>query len=165
MRHSPRLNKYERREMHAEKLKHDMAGSGRYIYENNTDGDLKLPKTTAAGIRSVGPRRRFEGDSYFMKWVGSPMNLLKYIETIVPKDSIVTPKPETQILSEENIMENEKQLILDQPDTITKAGKIERVVVTPDAKPLNDGVHPVAKTGNEVLLTEDPLDGVEIILG
>ena len=100
-----------------------------------------------------------------MKWVGSPMNLLKYIETIVPKDSIVTPKPETQILSEENIMENEKQLILDQPDTITKAGKIERVVVTPDAKPLNDGVHPVAKTGNEVLLTEDPLDGVEIILG
>ena len=48
MRVSPRLNRYEKREMQAEKLKNDMAGSGIYVYENNTDADLKLPKPTAS---------------------------------------------------------------------------------------------------------------------
>ena len=164
MRISPRLNRYEKREMQAEKLKNDMAGSGIYVYENNTDADLKLPKPTASGIRTVGPRKRFQGDSYFMSWVGNPMNLLKFIETIVPKMTLEEKKAHEKLL-EENALNTQKQLILDQPDTVTTAGKIERVVVTPDETPLNDTTNPVVKKTNDVLLTEDPLDGVQIILG
>ena len=165
MRVSPRLNRYERREMQAEKLKQDMGGSGVYIYENNTDGDLKLPKPTESGIRTVGPRKRFQGDSYFMSWVGHPMNLLKYIETVVPKMTPEEKKAHEKLLEENALNTQQKQLILDQPDTITTAGKIERVVVSPDAKPLNDTTNPVVKQITDVLLNEDPLDGVEIILG
>ena len=71
-----------------------MSGTGIYVYENNTDGDLRLPKATASGIKMVGPRKRFQGDSYFMSWVGSPMNLLKLVEVIVQKDNIYAKKAE-----------------------------------------------------------------------
>lgn len=161
MRISPRLNKYERREMHAEKLKNNMAGTGVYVYENNTDGDLKLPKPTDSGIKMVGPRRQFQGDSYYMQWVGSPMNLLKLVKEVVPKMSFqeIQDNNEKQRLLGESTM-NEKQLILDQPDCVTNNGTIERVVVDPAQAQINDNT----KQPTEVLLTEDPLDGVEIIL-
>jgi hypothetical protein len=164
MRLSPRLNRYERREMHAEKLKNNMSGTGIYVYENNTDGDLRLPKATASGIKMVGPRKRFQGDSYFMSWVGSPMNLLKLVEVIVQKDNIYAKKAEPESL-QENVMTNENQLLLDQPDTITNQGKIERVVVEPSLTPINDNTEQKGHPATEVLLTEDPVDGVTIILG
>lgn len=163
MRKGPKLTKYERREVNAEKLKNNMGGSGIYVYENNTDGDLKLPKPTASGIRMIGPRKRFQGDSYFMSWVGNPMNLLRLVEVVQPKTS-----NEQQVVQTicEDVMTNEKKLILDQPDTITSAGKVERVVVPQDQRPLNDSTNPTGQQKKaEVLLTEDPLDGVEIILG
>jgi hypothetical protein len=165
MRLSPRLNRYERREMHAEKLKNNMSGTGIYVYENNSDGDLRLPKATASGIKTVGPRKRFQGDSYFMNWVGSPMNLLKLVEVIVPKDNIYAKKVEPEESLQENTMTNENQLLLDQPDTITNQGKVERVVVKPTLQPINDNAQPKEHPATEVLLTEDPVDGVTIILG
>lgn len=143
--------------MHQDKLKNDMGGTGLMIFENNTDGDLKLPKATDSGIRTVGPRKRFQGDSYFLKWVGSPLNLLKLVEVVVPQMTF-------QQIQEQN-MANEK-LLLDQPDTITHQGKIEHVVAQPGqpAQPINDTTDPTLKRP-DILLTEDPLDGVEIILG
>ena len=168
MRKGPKLNKYQRREVNAEKLKNDLAGTGVYIYENNTDGDLKLPKPTDSGIRMIGPRKRFQGDSYFMNWVGSPMNLLRLVEVVVPKmtfQELQAHKLKQEGLLNEETMDNQK-LLLDQPDTVTTNGKIERVVVQPNQIPLNDVTDPAApKSKPEVLLTEDPLDGMEIILG
>jgi len=159
MKYSHRMNRHERREMQATRLATSLSGSGIYIYENNTDGDLKLPKATASGVRVIGPRKRFQGDSYFMKWVGHPMNLLRFIEEIVPKGV-----PANQQKLEENSMPTEK-LILDQPDTVTTKGKIEHVVETgPVTMPINDSVAP-AHPIPDVLLTENPLDGVEIIKG
>lgn len=162
MRKGPKLTKYEKREVNAEKLKNNMGGSGIYIYENNTDGDLKLPKATDSGIRMIGPRKRFQGDSYFMSWVGNPMNLLRLVEVVKPK---TIPTQQTQDIINEDVMSSEKKLILDQPDTITSSGKIERVVVSPEQQPLNDATNPTPQKKQEVLLTEDPLDGVEIIYG
>jgi hypothetical protein len=159
MKYAPRLNRYERRQVHEEKLKHDMGGTGVYVYENNTDGDLKLPKPTDSGIRMVGPRKRFQGDSYYMKWVGSPMNLLRFVEEISPKITNQNLQPQTM---EENVSQ-EKKLLLDQPDTITHNGKVETIIVNQESRPLNDNTYPTKKR-SEVLLTEDPLDGVEIIL-
>jgi hypothetical protein len=162
MRKGPKLNRYQRREVNAEKLKNNMGGTGVYIYENNTDGDLKLPKPTDSGLRMIGPRKRFQGDSYFMTWVGSPMNLLRLVEEVVPKKTYQEIQQEKQeLLNEVNM--NDK-LILDQPDTITNNGKIERVVAQPNQIPLNDVTDPEQKKP-DVLLTEGPLDGIEIILG
>ena len=157
MRYSPKLNRMERRQANREKLANRLSGSGVYIYENNTAGDLKLPKPTASGIRVVGPKKRFEGDSYYMQLVGPPMNLLRIIEVISPENKAEPIK--------ENAMSGDK-LILDQPDTITSRGKIEHVVDDnlPKAQPLNDNTNAAQPTA-EVLLNEHPLTGLEIIKG
>jgi hypothetical protein len=160
MKYTGKMNRYERRIMNQEKLKNNMSGKGVYLYENNTNGELRLPKPTESGLTTVGPGKRFQGDSYFMKWVGHPNNFLKFIEEIIPQN----PKQETTCVLEESNMNNENKLLLDQPDCVTTEGKIERVVTEPKQKPMNDNVQPTPKNP-EVLLTEDPLDGVEIILG
>lgn len=157
MKYTSRMNRHERREVQAAKLATSMGGSGLYIFENNTDGDLKLPKATASGLRMIGPRKRFQGDSYFMKLVGPPMNLLRFIEELIPKGT-----PQSQL--KESTMPTEK-LILDQPDTVTTKGKIEHVVETgPTTMPINDATAPTQPIP-DVLLNENPLDGVEIIKG
>ncbi len=159
MRLHKRFTKYEKKEHREANLKINMAGTGVYIFENNTDGDLSLPKPTASGQKKVGPRQRFQGDSYYLQWVKPPLNLLKFIEAV----TIVDPKQlaHTQTITEATV--SDKKLILDQPDTIGHAGKVEHVV---DDKPrkLHDANDP-ALAKDERLLTEDPLDGVEIILG
>jgi len=157
MKYTSRMNRHERREMHAVQLANNMGGTGLYIFENNTDGDLKLPKATASGVRMIGPRKRFQGDSYFMKLVGHPMNLLRFIEEIVPKGA-----PQSQL--KESTMQADK-LILDQPDTVTTKGKIEHVVETGSTTmPINDATTST-QPFHDVLLNENPLDGVEIIKG
>lgn len=104
----------------------------------------------------IGPRKRFQGDSYYMKWVGSPMNLLRLIEEVVPQNALNENKENSMI---------ENKLILDQPDTVTSKGKVEHVVN--DSIPvqaINDSNDSDAKK-TEILLNESPIDGLEIILG
>ncbi len=148
-----KITRQEKKEIQKNKFLNNMSGTGIYIYENNTDGDLNLPKPTASGTSTIGPRKRFQGDSYYMSWVGSPMNLLRLIEEVVPKNE-----------NKENSM-NENKLILDQPDTVTVRGKVEHVVSneTP-VQNLNDTTDPTEKK-SEILLNESPIEGLEIILG
>lgn len=159
MKYTAKMNRHERRIAQQEKMESNLKGSGLYIFENNTDGDLKLPKPTATGIRVVGPRKRFEGDSYFMQLVGPPMNLLRLVEVVQPKQTTAEIAEQIQ---KETTMAGEK-LILDQPDTITTRGKIEHVVDdTVPKQPLNDSTN---QTSSDVLLNEQPLAGLEIIKG
>ncbi len=132
----------------------DMSGSGVFVYENNTDADLNLPKPTSTGTRTIGPRKRFQGDSYYLTWVGSPMNLLRFIEEIVPKDNPLKTLNE----SETNKM-NDNKLILDQPEIVTSQGQVEHVVV--NESPDQDS----SEKKTEILLNESPIEGLEIILG
>lgn len=155
MRYAPRMNRYERKAYHATKMEQATHGTGKFVYENNTDADLTLPKPTSHGIRVVGPRKRFEGDSYYLKLVGSPMNLLRLIEEIKTEEK-------TEKASEDSKMPDNK-LILDQPDTITQQGTIEHVVNNQQPiKPLNDST---CNKNSDVLILENPLDGVAIIKG
>lgn len=151
-----RFTRQEKKEIQRTKLENNMSGTGIYIYENNTDGDLNLPKPTISGSRTIGPRKRFQGDSYYMKWVGSPMNLLRLIEEVVPQTKTLNENKENSM--------NEKKLILDQPDTVTSKGKVEHVVSedTP-VQSLNDSTNSDKKP--DVLLNESPIEGLEIILG
>ncbi len=156
MKYGAKMNRYEKKQYQQAKYAQDMAGTGLFVFENNTDADLTLPRPTATGLRMIGPRKRFQGDSYYLKLVGSPMNLLRLIEELKPKDGPAT------VLSEEKNM-NDK-LILDQPDQITTSGKVEHFVDNKvPSKPLNDANQ--NRQMPEILINENPLDGVEIIKG
>lgn len=126
-------------------LEINLRGTGLYIYENNTDGFLSLPKPAKNNIKVVPPRGRFEGDSYFMQLVKPPNNLLRFIEEI----------------KQENPMSQQK-LILDQPDQVTAKGTVEHVLDNNvPVQNINDSVDNKQKP--DVLLNEGPIDGVEII--
>lgn len=45
-----KFTRQEKKEIQKSKLLNNMTGSGIYIYENNTDGDLNLPKPTSSGV-------------------------------------------------------------------------------------------------------------------
>lgn len=129
------------------------AGKGYFLYENNTSGTLMLPKATSSGVRSVEAVNpnvpgsgRFQGDDYYMDMVRS--NMLRLIKTLR------TPNQE-ELMQEQN-----EKLILDQPDQITEAGKVEHVAAPKPVQPLNEGD---GEEGPVVLLNENPMDDVEIL--
>jgi hypothetical protein len=100
----------------------------------------------------------------YLRIMSNERMLLRLIEEIVPKMTTqeISDKIAGKDLKENNVA-NEK-LILDQPDTITNKGKIEHVVGDGSMKPINDSNNP-SKSASDVLLTENPLDGVTIIKG
>jgi len=153
------VSKYERQELRAAKLEKALNGQGLYVYENNSGGDLMLPKATASGLTKVAKGQQFQGDDYFMSMVKT--NDLKLVKTLV------TPEQEMKIKMEQLEREKEQKLLLDQPDKIKGVGKVEYVV--PTETPLNEAPAPakpveVAEESEEKLLVEDPIDGVDIIL-
>jgi hypothetical protein len=70
------------REEKIQKRENSFKGTGLYIYENNTDGYLTLPKPASDGRKVIPPRGKFNGDSYFMQLVKPPSNLLRFMEEI-----------------------------------------------------------------------------------
>ena len=139
------------------RLKQEQArkGEGLYLYKNNTSGTLILPKPTADGKTSVGDGGEFEGDSYYMSWVRS--NMLRLVR------ELISPEQERQqkMLNESC---NEK-LILDQPTTVTDKGAVEHVVAgsQPEKQVENLQEGKPEPHAGEVLLNEDPLEGVTIL--
>lgn len=137
-----KLNKYERTEQRKKMLDHRQNGTGLYIFKNKSSvASLELPKPAKNGKKWVGPSETWEGDSYFL--------------SMVPDNAIIIRTIETK----ENVVKEEK-LILDQPDMVTKLGKVEQTVVVDDL-PINENPEPAKES--EKLLTEDPLAGVTII--
>jgi hypothetical protein len=147
--------RHERAENRKLKIAESLKGEGVYVFQNNTKGDLQLPKAPIKGGVRIGNITlipcggKFEGDSYFMSMVRT--NELRLLETLIT--------PEQQ---RESAAMQEQKLILNQPDRITDKGKVEQVVTQPQV-PLNEG-KPSDKPGEEVLISEDPMAGVEIIL-
>ena len=148
-----KMNRHEKK-INSQKLRDEaMHGSGIYVYQNNTKGDLDLPKATKSGKKSLRVGEQFQGDNYYMRLVQT--NELRYIKCIVSADA------ENTVLKEEVVSD---KLILNQPDRVTTQGKVEQVLVEPK-QTLNENQPKSNKPKNDVLLTEDPMEGVEIILG
>lgn len=135
-------------------LKRDDAlhGEGLFVFQNNTKGTLDLPKATASGKKHLEQGEQFQGDNYFMRLVPT---MLRYIREIVPAGGAKAALVELK----ENTMS--EKLILDQPDKVTNQGTVEHVLAEPK-KQLNESQPKQPQL--DVLLTEDPMDGVEIIL-
>lgn len=123
-----KFNRYEKKEVRAQQIENALHGEGLYLYRNNTSADLKLPRPTSSGLRSVGPGKEFQGDNYYMQLVKAGFcRLIKEIQS---------PEQQQAALNEVTM---EEKLILDQPDMITEQGKVEHVVAksTP-VKKLNE---------------------------
>jgi hypothetical protein len=147
-----KFNRYEKKEVRAQMLENALHGEGMYLYRNNTNADLTLPRPTRSGIRSVGPGKEFQGDNYYMQLVKQGMlRLVKELQS-----------PNQQNVTESEVKMQEK-LILDQPDTVTEQGKVEHVVSKP-AKKLNETQGEEGKQP-EVLLNEGPVEGGFVIVG
>lgn len=118
-----------------ELAKKQMSGTGRYIFKNNTRGDLILPKKPNGSKTAVLMKgQTFEGDSYFFKMV--PQELIFIGEAEMKKDILLT----------------------EQPPVVTHDGQVE-FVRTSEEKPMNED----SKLPKKVLLTEPSGEGVTIL--
>ena len=91
-----KLSRYENQRKKLAMLEEVQSGSGVFLYENNTSGSLMLPRKTKSGLREVGPREQFQGDSYYLSLVPTALRLVK---TIQAADS---PKKAEVLLEEDN---------------------------------------------------------------
>ncbi len=128
------LSRQIAKEIRNAKLKEDMAGQGIYIYENNTKGDLFLPRPTSSGRRFVRKGEQFSGDNYYFAMLRT--NELKLIREVAP------PPDTTKLLTE-------------QPPVVTNEGTVEVIA----KKPCNEQQRPPT----DVLLTESPVGGIKVI--
>lgn len=152
-----KIDKFTLREMKRKKREDALKGDGEYLFVNNTRGELNLLKKP---IKSpipmnpcvIPPGQTFVGDSYFLNLQRS--GEVRLIEVLKPAANERT-----------GIME-EKKLILDQPNRFTNQGQTEQVVPDEDknVKPLIEN-QPQKQSASDKLIVEDPLEGVEILLG
>lgn len=147
-----KFNKYEKKEVRVAQIENALHGEGMYLFQNNTNADLTLPRPTKSGLRVVGPKQQFQGDNYYMQLVKTGyVRLIKEIQS---------PTQQQAALNE--VTKVEEKLILDQPDMITENGKVEHVVNknTPIQK-LNEGNK---QKQPDVLLNESPVDDGFVIV-
>ncbi len=142
--------RFEKIAMQKLRSENSLKGNGLYVFQNNTKGDLYLPKPPSEGasrlIKPVDPKvpnsGQFQGDSYFM-------NMVKTHELRLVREVVSA-----------NEGRMEEKLILDQPDTVKDKGKVEQVLQRKEIliqESENDSDNP------EVLLNENPMDGIEIL--
>jgi hypothetical protein len=160
--------------MKAQQGHKQVEGDTIYTFENHRNHDLSLPRKSFDEKTLIPPRGRFKGDSYFLmlmktgyvRLVGSE----PYIRTPAPAPQQASPVVQEQAKplneSQENKME---KLILDQPEKFTARGHSEAVNVSnqpqvESCKSAQENAN-ASNKNNDVLLTENPLDGIDIITG
>jgi hypothetical protein len=122
-----------------------------YTFENHRKHDLSLPRKSFDNKGLIPPRGKFKGDAYFLM-------LLKTgdVRLVSSEPYISESKKETDM----------QKLILEQPNKVTIQGTTESVVVeVPVQQKLNETPQKVNQLAPDVLLVENPLDGIDIIKG
>jgi hypothetical protein len=175
----------------------DLSGTGSYLFQNNTKGDLYLPRPTSDGKKIVRLNEQFIGDSYYFCLLKThELKLIKELETTSEtnkmyifenntKTELHLPKPtcdgitkvltkgqfrgdsyyfsllktgQLKLIREVERPVQDKKLIVEQPPTITEQGKVEQVKSNENKQNENK------QKEQEILLTEDPLDGIKVLL-
>jgi hypothetical protein len=134
-----------------------------YTYENHRRHDLKLPKKSYDGKDFIRPNGRFLGDAYFLMLVRSGDI------RVIDSKPVNPPAPVVNENLNESVGGNVEKLILDQPEKFTAKGHSESVVVNQNAcckgTQTCTSKNESDATADGVLLTENPLDGIDIIKG
>lgn len=145
-RSSKKVTKLERTQQKKQIIDYYQQGTGLYLFKNKSNfASLELPKVSKDGKKWIQPNETWQGDSYFL--------------SMVPKEAILVQTLVEECPKKEEVKMKE-ELILDQPDQITKAGKVEHEIE--QELPLNE-TNPKTEENKQRLLTEDPLAGVTII--
>lgn len=140
-----KVTKLERTNEKKRIVEHRQHGEGVYVFRNrNAGASLELPKPARDGRKWIEPGATWEGDDYFF--------------SMIPKDAVLV---RTVSEPEKKEVKVEQKLILDQPEQVTKSGKVEHKVA--EDLPLNEVSPEGVADAGERLLTEDPLAGVTII--
>lgn len=146
-----KFNKFEKKEVRAQMIENALHGEGMYLYRNNTNADLTLPRPTKSGIRSVGKGKEFQGDNYYIQLV--KQGLLRLVKELQSPNHEKITELEAKM---------EEKLILDQPDIVKDQGKVEHVVLKPVEKlneiKIEEGNQP------DILLNEGPIEGGFVII-
>lgn len=150
MRNPERTAEVQARIKQLQKTEQDYANEIYYIFQNHRRSDLALPRKSICGKKLIPPGGTFKGDEYFMTFVKT--GDMRLVETIHPPYKPIN----------ESTGENMEKLILDQPETFTREGKTENVAKTTPQQVMNDSNQ---NKNEEVLLTENPMEGIEIIKG
>lgn len=168
--------------MRAQQGHTQVEGDNIYLFENHRNHDLSLPRKSLDGKTLIPPRGRFKGDQYFLQMLQTGYFRLissePYIKT-PPAAAVVTEQKVTETVAvkvetnanvtlNENVVKEStvEKLILDQPEKFTKAGQTEQVHVRSEnnLREINSDNNSHAQN-KDVLLTENPLDGIDIIKG
>ena len=65
------------------KRANDLSGTGSYLFQNNTKGDLYLPRQTSDGKKIIRFQEQFVGDSYYFSLLKNhDLKLIKELETV-----------------------------------------------------------------------------------
>ena len=184
-----KFNKYERKEVRSQVIKNALAGSGLYLYQNtNPTGELTLSRPTKSGQRIIKPNAQFQGDSYYMQFVGKGLSLVEVLQTPEEEQQVfeadqhrstevdqnATEQDNEETLNEscqtthnsneevDTMNESDEKLILDQPDQVTADGTVEHVVKKKTEQPINESTPD--QQSQPVLLNESPVeDGFVIV--
>lgn len=127
-----------------QKREANLHGEGMFVFQNITGADLMLPRPTKSGRRIVGPREKFIGDSYY-----------KTMKDIVCLQEVQSEMPA--------LNQPEQKLLTEVPPTISHDGKVEYVQKQPGITPLNENDKKKQAVIRDVLLTEEPLEGIRIM--
>lgn len=144
-----KINKKLRTEDKKRKLEQSQFGEGLFLFKNNNNASLQLPKISSDGKRWVHANETWEGDSFFLKMIPREAVLVKTIKS--PNEC-----------REENKM-NDK-LLLDQPDQVTEDGTLEHIVSVEKVEINEEKKSQPQKIKNKKLLTEDPVGDMTIII-
>jgi hypothetical protein len=171
-----RMTRLERMTDNKARMEYYQQGKGSYVFRNHRPSSLSLPKpaklVTGETTKEIQGGQEFIGDDYFMSLVRT--NEVRLVRTLEEPKKTEAPQPEVlkeaveaqpakpAVGKEENM--NEEKLIVDQPDRVTNEGTVEQVRKPGQDKgvKLNEG-QPQTDQGNDVLLNDSPIDGVEIL--
>ena len=147
-------NKYERHLEARVRAQAALQGVGLYEYRNRSKSDFLLPKPANDGRKSICAGGVFQSDSYFLRNVPSPLSIVRVIDQGLPEQT------KGEVIMTEAVISEEK-LILDQPDTVTSAGKVEQVVVGKKSK--KAAIKLQESEEGEKLICDAPNGDVEIL--
>ncbi len=149
----------------------DSGNNVTYIFQNHKNHDYSLPKKSLCGKKMIGPRQTFHGDEYFVAFVKTgDIRIVQVLQPTnvntpetVSSETVETKVESNTVITESSQGANMEKLILDQPDKVTFDGKQEHLVrETP--KVIKDHKNPAQLSNEtEVLLTENPMSGIDII--
>lgn len=168
-----KFNKYEKKDIRRQMISAAMSGGGVYVYQNSSKAaELTLPRPTHSGLRKVEPGAQFQGDDYFMQMVKTgDLRLIEVLQTAEQEKAALAE--ESRLLEEstkpclpcntKGACMSEEKLIVEQPDTVTDKGTVERIVEGSSPKkkkPLRESED--KKPQVDILLNESP-DGFVIV--